>query len=444
MRNSTPSADAKSVPARLFVHIDRPDGVHPVGEMRFDSSIVGGFSAKFRYAAEWLADEARRFALDPINLPLTSAPQWIETDDKFVRLGVLFDAGPDMWGRQVMRHKTGIANPAESALLLMGRGNGVGALLFSTRPDLKRADLPGFDTLPLIEEDLYRVHQAAHNVFATTPMPEDLEGLLAGSWSIGGARAKAVMRDRHNGIWICKFSEPGSTIDRQRVEYANLRMAAAIGLEVPEVRLVETDLGSVLQIRRFDRNDDLQRLHYASAISLVSAVPEDKRLTSARDQRVFSYANLAHIASSVSSDPVNDRSNIFARMALNVAVKNTDDHLKNTGFIESESAGLKRLRLSPVFDVVTQPSSHHYLRIGSKGRVGTMENVLSEFEYFKLTERGAYAIVDRVYDVVSHRNQFYEEAGLSGRDIDVLNGLIEPIVPAAADETEVDHPEIPR
>jgi hypothetical protein len=86
------------------------------------------------------------------------------------------------------------------------------------------------------------------------------------------------MRDRDGGIWICKFSEPGSTIDRQRVEYANLRMAAAVGIEVPEVRLVEAELDSVLQVRRFDRNADLQRLHYASAISLVSAFPEDKRL----------------------------------------------------------------------------------------------------------------------------------------------------------------------
>ncbi|KWT97711.1 HipA-like protein [Variovorax sp. WDL1] len=418
--------------------------MRPVGEMRFDASVVGGFSAKFRYVAEWLANERRRFPLDPINLPLTATPRWIETDSKFVNLGVLFDAGPDIWGRQVMRHKTGIANPAESALLLMGRGNGVGALLFSTRPDLKRSDLPGFDTLPLIEQDLLRVHQAAHNVFATTPMPEELQGLLAGSWSIGGARAKAVMRDRDNGIWICKFSEPGSTVDRQRVEYANMRMAAAIGIEVPEVRLVETELGSVLQVRRFDRNPQLQRLHYASAISLVSAVPDDKRLSSSRDQRVFSYANLAHIASAVSTDPVHDRTSIFARMALNVAVKNTDDHLKNTGFIETESAGLKRLRLSPVFDVVTQASSHHYLRIGSQGRLGSMENVLSEFDYFKLTDRGAYAVVDRVVDVVAHRHQFYEEAGLSGRDIDALDALIEPIVPAAVDDAEVEPAPAPK
>ena len=92
------------------------------------------------------------------------------------------------------------------------------------------------------------------------------------------------MRDRDGGIWICKFSEPGSTIDRQRVEFANLRMAAKVGLEVPEVRLVETGLGSVLQVRRFYRNADLQRLHYASAISLVSAFTEYKRLSSARDQ----------------------------------------------------------------------------------------------------------------------------------------------------------------
>lgn len=426
----------KAIPQRLFVHMDGADRVHLVGELQFDLTVIGGFSARFRYSDEWLkADHG--FALDPINLPLTLGRQWTETDNKLVKLGVIFDAGPDMWGRQVARHTrktagaTANLDPAESELLLMGRGNGVGALLFSTRDNLKRSDLPGIDTLPTIEADLVRVHQAAHNVFSTEPLPEELQGLLAGSWSIGGARAKAVMRDAQNGLWICKFSEPGSSIDRQRIEYANLQMARAIGLEVPECHLTETAFGSVLMIRRFDRTPSLQRMHYASAMSLVSATPQDKRLSTAFDKRTFSYANLAHIVSTVSPDPVHERMSLYARMALNVSLHNTDDHLKNFGFLAHVEKGQHRLKLAPVFDVVTQSSALHYLRIGSQERVGSLENVLSEPRYFMLTDAGAKSIVDRVAQVVSHRHQFYEEAGMIGADIDVMNSVIEQICPAS-------------
>ena len=428
---STPSADARSIPDQLFVHIDRPDGVHLVGEMRFDLKAIGGFSARFRYLKGWLASE-HRFALDPVNLPLSLKSTWVETDSKYVKLGVLFDAGPDMWGRTLVRYKTGVADPAESALLLMGRGNGVGALLFARSPKLTRDDLPGYETLPTIEHDLERVHQAAHNVFTSQPTPADLEGLLAGTWSIGGARAKAVMRDADRGIWICKFAEPGSSVDRQRLEFANLRMAQDIGIEVPEIRLAETALGSVLMIRRFDRTaGELDRLHFASGISLVSAVPENKRLNTANDARNFSYANLAHIVSAVSPFPEDDRKSLYARMALNVALHNTDDHLKNFGFVEHVDGGTHMLRLSPVFDVVTQSSAAHYLRIGAQGRDGTIGNVLSEPRSFMLTAKGAGVIVDRVVDTVERRSAFYEEAGMTERDMDRLNALIDTRVPAA-------------
>ena len=82
---STPSADARSIPDQLFVHIDRPDGVHLVGEMRFDLKAIGGFSARFRYLKGWLASE-QRFALDPINLPLSLKSNWVETGSKYVKL----------------------------------------------------------------------------------------------------------------------------------------------------------------------------------------------------------------------------------------------------------------------------------------------------------------------------------------------------------------------
>lgn len=425
----------KSIPGLLYVHMQRASGIRQVGELLIDDQAPGGFAAKFKYATDWLGDG---FPIDMLNLPLQSG--WFATSNRYVKLGVLFDAGPDMWGRRVMQHAGEVDTAAhlgvqEQKILIKGRGNGVGALIFSESPTLSASDLPCTEALPHIECDLESVHQAAHNVFSRTKLPDHLQGLLAGSWSIGGARAKAVMRDSAGDVWIAKFSEPGDKFDRQRCELANLQMAASIGLHVPECQVIDTQLGSVFLIKRFDRTIDAKKLHFSSAISLIIAVSEDKRLTSAFDRATFSYAKIADIISKVSPDPVQERKELFARMAFNVCVKNTDDHLKNIGFLESETdletgSGRGLMRLAPVFDVVTQAQEQHYLHIGREGRIGSFANVLSDIRHFRLTARGASDILNHVAATVSRRHDFYEDVGLCGADIEWLDMQIESRCPA--------------
>lgn len=432
MARHVPASGHKPVEHRLFVHVDMGDSqaLRCVGQLLLDDTAPGGFAASFTYMPEW-SSAPDSFALDPLNMPLQAEP--IETTSKYIRLGVLFDAAPDLWGRRVLQAETGQAFTPEHEVLLKGRGNGVGALLFSASDSLERADLPRFETLPTVEDDLERVHEAVQRVESNTPLPERLQGLLGGSWSMGGAQPKAVMRDRTTGdIWLAKFSVPGAPFDRPRVEWANLKMAEAIGLPISPSHIVETSRGSVLLTRRFDRDTELHRRHYLSAISLISAEPEDKRLTSPRDQAIFSYARIAEIISRVSDHPERERKELFARMVLNICVHNTDDHLKNIGFLLALGTKAPRLELAPVFDVVTQTSLQHYLTIGLQGRVGSLENALSVPRRYGLTERGAKSIAQAVVDVVADRARFYEQAGLSEQDQATLNGLIESRCPAAA------------
>ena len=265
-------------------------------------------------------------------------------------------------------------------LLLHGRGNGVGALFFSNSPTFTYTDLPTSNLLPSLERDLLKAHQQAHGILLKTgSLPAQPENVLAGSFSIGGARAKAVMRSDDGNHWIAKFNQPEDDIDRIRAEHANLEMARAIGLHVPEVGVVDTEMGSVLLVKRFDRiqpssnpdlNPDLNstsnpttmmplRLHYVSAIALISAEPEDKRLVSARDLALFSYANIASVIRKVSPYPQEDRHALFAQMVLNICVHNTDDHLKNFGFLEpqAQAANAPRdyLRYRPVLILLPKP-----------------------------------------------------------------------------------------
>lgn len=417
---------SKAVEQLLHVFIDMGDSgaLRHVGQLDLDDTAPGGFAASFHYDPSWV-EASDSFPLDPLNLPL--GPDTFETASKYIRLGALFDAAPDLWGRRVLQAETGDAFTREREILLKGRGNGVGALFFSTSPELARKDLPTFESLPTIEEDLERVHEAVHQVEINAPLPEHLQGLLGGSWSMGGAQPKAVMRDEASGdIWLAKFTMAGAPVDRARVEWANLMMASAIGLPISPTYVKQTSRGSVLLTRRFDRDHGLHRRHYLSAISLISAEPEDKRMTSARDQAIFSYARVADIINRVSDSPADERKALFARMVLNICVHNTDDHLKNLGFLLAAGTKAPRLELAPVFDVVTQSSRLHYLTIGEQGRVGSVENALSRPRSFGLTEKGAREIAGRVVAVVSQRAAFYDRAGLGAADQAALNALIDP------------------
>jgi serine/threonine-protein kinase HipA len=214
-------------------------------------------------------------------------------------------------------------------------------------------------------------------------------------------------------------------------------MGRAIGLTVPQTQLVETRLGAVLLTRRFDRewiktnkSDALTLIcrHFLSGASLISPSPAaaKRALDGPRGKATYAYTRLADVIRRVSSNPIKDLQELYARMILNVAVHNTDDHLKNLGFLkDADSAGY---RLAPLFDVVTQEgSSKHYLHMGALGREGSFENCLTEYHRFGLrTEAIAKAILQRVIAVVIDRHRFYAAASMPPADI----VRVEAVIPA--------------
>jgi serine/threonine-protein kinase HipA len=127
-----------------------------------------------------------------------------------------------------------------------------------------------------------------------------------------------------------------------------------------------------------------------------------------------------------------------------VAVHNTDDHLKNTGFLKDEPGPGGRYRLSPLFDVVTQEgSAKHMLHIGPHGRESSFENALAGAARMSLKPKAAAEIVARVQDVVERRHEYYARAGLVANDIEIIDRCLsawhqieaeeEDLVPARAE-----------
>jgi serine/threonine-protein kinase HipA len=78
--------------------------------------------------------------------------------------------------------------------------------------------------------------------------------------------------------------------------------------------------------------------------------------------RVFQhYPDIADLIRQISSNPVEDLRELWRRIVFTILVSNTDDHLKNHGFIYS---GNDRWRLSPAFDINPSPARHRVLETG--------------------------------------------------------------------------------
>lgn len=397
---------------------------------------AGQFLATFTYAPSYLerAMKGHAFALDPVNLPLRHTP--FTTESRYYLLGALFDAAPDAWGRTIMAADEGVSPAAltESRVLLKGKGSGVGAILFSpTVPPADLNELHLTSHLPSIH-DIDHLHETIDALEKGTLVDEELRAMLMSSWDIGGARPKVVVRDDQGLEWIAKFPRSIDTYSRQRVEWANLLMASDIGLNSPQTALHELPNGDcALLVRRFDRLYDpihpnrIKRNHYLSAVSLISPPPNfDKRqLDSAYGASIFSYARIAHVIRSISANVTHDLQELYARMILNILIHNTDDHLKNTGFLLDRTTKGFKYRLSPLFDVVTQEGVlKHMLHLGpgeggyaKDGRVGTLANALAGVPQWGLKPHAAQQIIDRVQSVISQRQRYYKHAGMNDKEI---------------------------
>ena len=199
--------------------------------------------------------------------------------------------------------------------------------------------------------ELERLRSLAHQYESDPDRAGDAVRELAGvAGASGGARPKANVED--NGqLWIAKFTSREDRRAVERAEVATLKLASRCGLRVPEARLELARSDSpVALIRRFDRRGDI-RIPYMSARAALDAHDTEGRY----------YTEIADIIRQISSKPLDDLHELWRRIVFTILVSNTDDHLKNHGFIY---AGRRRWRLSPAFDINPAPMRQRVLQTG--------------------------------------------------------------------------------
>ena len=167
--------------------------------------------------------------------------------------------------------------------------------------------------------------------------------LEAGTGSLGGARPKAAVIGDDGRQLIAKFPHAEDGWDVMAWEATSLDLAEAAGVVTPPHRLTLVGGRNVLLLERFDRAADGRRIGYMSAMTLLEQ----------RDGESSDYVEIAEQFAEVSARPKDDARELFRRVALSVGLNNTDDHLRNHGFVRAKGGWT----LSPVFDVNPNPDA---------------------------------------------------------------------------------------
>lgn len=302
----------------------------------------------FEYAIQWLEDLTNP-NIDP-DLQKFSGRQYVPFSK--INFGAFADSSPDRWGRLLMKRREAILAKRENRkpkslseidfLIGVYDETRMGGLRFSLSENGdfisndKDLSTPPWTTLRKLESASLSFEKNDD-----TQEEKWINQLIAPGSSLGGARPKATVLSPDNSLWIAKFPSKNDEFDIGAWEMVVHDLAALCELNVPEAKLEKfSKLGSTFLTKRFDRNGK-KRIHFASAMTLLGKTDGASAVDGS------SYLDIASFIKQNGSSPKNDLHELWRRIVFNMAVSNTDDHLRNHGFI-LEKNGWK---LSPLYDV---------------------------------------------------------------------------------------------
>ncbi len=397
------------MPEKLYIHADLGDGtIVLAGQLIVDDKL-----GRFKYAKAYI-EQPRAFALDPINLPLNDEIKVKQrTRETPAMFGVLLDAGPDEWGRRWLTKTRQPPPVTQVEFLLAASGEGVGALHFT--PELNAALRPPSER-PF--DSLVHLQHIASDIDAGREVDRALEPYFFHGSGIGGARPKSLIE--HDGReWIAKFNRDSDLVDMCRVELASMRMARDAAIEVPEVELTETDRGPVLLVERFDQGPGEQH-HLVSVASLIN-----KFDITEIDESTMSYPGITQLGKRIGHLTSDLGAVVFRRMLFNVAIGNTDDHLRNHAFMKRAPAA--DYSFSPGYDIVPQLSlqGSHAIAIGPFGSTPTVDNIHAAALRMGVADELAHEIGGEVLEVTSTWRDYMSDAGVGESDLALLERCFE-------------------
>jgi serine/threonine-protein kinase HipA len=396
----------------VFVYLPGEFDAVPAGTLTL-IEVGSSIRSNFVYGSRYM-NRPNAIELDPVSLTFHSVARKPEEEiippNDLPLFGVFRDATPDAWGRRVIEKQFKAPQLPEIEYIKHSFDDRVGALDFRDTP-LSASNAHPFNRVL----DLQYLIDCADKIDNDEPVPDDILQMFNYGSSMGGARPKAVVED-HSGLWLAKFRARNDKFDYAKVEAATLLLAQACGIDVPEVRTEVIGNSTVFLIKRFDRektDQGYRRVHFLSALTLLGK--DDDALQG------VSYAEIiAALIKHGPSESAKMKLELFRRMVFNILVSNTDDHLRNHGFVYSGG----RYTLSKAYDIVPAPTvakvRFQQLNVGAQGRLSTLDNALSQCGLFGLARDDAIDVLRNMVDIVGTWREFFASHGVLARDIVLL------------------------
>lgn len=301
-----------------------------------------------------------------------------------------------------------------------------------------------FPLLWLLGEDLPGAIVARHPSRTTVP-PRDSDDIISPEverdpdvlkFSLAGVQLKfSAIREANGGLtipvhgkggtWIAKLPSATYSLVPEN-EYTMLSFARRVGIDVPEIGLIEsaeigklppevrTDLGRAMYIKRFDRTDD-RRIHIEDFAQIFSQYPADK-------YKNVSYANM--LSGIWRTMGPREAEEFVRRLVFAIGIGNADMHLKNWSVIYTDG---KTPRLAPAYDYVSTivyiPNDGLALTIArTKEWEQVSDDLLERFARRAGVPRGivldaAHGMVERMREELPHLN---DEGLIPSRFVDVI------------------------
>ena len=386
----------------------------------------------FEYTETWVKAQNPILFLDP-NLGFYKGKQYLPEEKN--NFGIFLDSSPDRWGRLLMRRREAWQAKQEGreqrtlfeSDFLMGvfDGHRMGGVRFRLSEDgaflndQKKMATPPWTSLRELEHASLQLER--DDAMNDPQYAQWLNVLIDPGASLGGARPKASVIDDKGHLWIAKF--PSSRDDKNTGAWEMVlhELAKACGIHVSEARLQKfSGKHHTFLSKRFDRTNDQRRVHFASAMTLLGL--QD----GADHAEGVGYLDLVGFIMQNSPAAKKDLEQLWRRMVFNILVSNTDDHLRNHGFILTDEGW----RLSPAYDM-----NPNEMGIGLTLNISENSNdldtalAIETAHLYQLKRESAVSLVTEMKQKIANWRTIATKLGIGNSEIEQVKRAFRLVVP---------------
>ena len=241
------------------------------------------------------------------------------------------------------------------------------------------------------------------------PSKKWLVQLLHPGTSLGGARPKASVVDENGKLTVAKFPSRKDDYDVGMWEHFCHIIGQKAGLNVAETGTIPGEDYHILLSKRFDRDENGKRIHFASALTLLGLTDGDNASTG------YGYPDIVDFIIQYGSNVEQNLEEIYRRVAFYIIIGNSDDHFRNHGFLLTR----KGWELSPAYDINPTLSYNQSLQINRSTSESDLNILLESVEDYMLSTEKGKAIIDEVKSAMKSWRSEARKLRLPQRDIDM-------------------------